>query len=190
MPDYIATLRDRLEHLKPSELVSESMRRASVLAIFLNKNGETHLLFTHKAKGIGYHSDQISFPGGAVEQGETALQAALRETREEIGVRSSAFDILGRFHDDSVPVSGFIITPFAAFLKTEPAFRLQQSEVVEVFTVPFAFFMDESHYQPGRVKILDNELVISGYTYEDHFIWGLTCRFIRSLVDIIRTVTR
>ncbi len=189
MPDYIAVVRDRLKHIKPSELVSDSMRRASVLAIFLNKNGETHLLFTQRAKGIGYHSDQISFPGGSMEKGETALHAALRETYEEIGVESSELEILGRFHDDSVPLSGYIITPYAAILKTEPVFNLQISEVVEVFTVPFEFFMDESNYKPARVRIIDNEFTINGYTYDKYFIWGLTCRFIRSLVDIIRSVT-
>ncbi len=189
MPDYIAILRDRLKHLKPNTLVSESMRKASVLAIFLDKNGVPHLLFTLRAKGIGYHSDQVSFPGGAIEKGETALRAALRETHEEIGVESSWLEIIGRFHDDSVPVSGYIITPYAAVLKKEPVLRLQKSEVVEAFTVPFEFFMDESNYKPGRVMIMDSEFSIQGYNYDNRFIWGLTCRFIRSLVDIIRSVT-
>lgn len=183
--DYVEILRDKLGHLKPRELVSEEMRRASVLAIFLNKDSVTHLLLTKKAQDIGYHSDQISFPGGSIEKGETPLQAGLRETEEEIGIKPGALEIIGRFHDDSVPVSGYIITPFAGLLKTEPLFKLQESEVVEIFTVPFWFFMDESNYKPGTVTIMDNEFSVQGYYYDNRFIWGLTCRFIRSLVEII-----
>ena len=162
------------------------MRRASVLAIFLDNGiGVPRLLLTKKAQDIGYHSDQVSFPGGALEKGETALDAALRETREEIGIDGSEFEILGRFHDDSVPISGFIITPFVAVLRSEPAFRLQKSEVVEAFTVPFDFFMDESNYTARTVNIRESEFSVSGYVYGDYFIWGLTCRFIRSLIEII-----
>ncbi|MCL4557565.1 MAG: CoA pyrophosphatase [Deltaproteobacteria bacterium] len=184
--DYVAILRDRLKHLQPRELHADRMRRASVLAVFLDGDSGARLLFTKKAQDIGYHSDQVSFPGGSIEKGETALEAALRETREEIGLTDSGLEILGRFHDDCVPISGYIITPYVAVLKGEPAFRLQRSEVVEVFTVPFDFFMDEANYGSGKVVIRESEFLVNGYTYGSYFIWGLTCRFIRSLIEIMK----
>jgi len=161
------------------------MKRASVLAIFLNTSDKTHILFTEKAHNIGYHSDQVSFPGGSIEKNETALEAALRETKEEIGIEKDALDILGRFHDDSVPVTGYIVTPYAAFLRIKPEFKLQSAEVTDIFTVPFEFFLNESNYKSQSILLRGNKLMFDGYKYMDHIIWGLTCRFIRSLVEII-----
>ncbi|MGC8578867.1 MAG: NUDIX hydrolase [bacterium] len=186
MIDYIYVLKEKLKNIKPRELYSSKMKRAAVLAIFYNTPEETQLIFTKKAQGIGYHSDQVSFPGGSVENNETPLQAALRETEEEIGIHRKDLDIIGRFHDDSVPISKYIVTPYAAALKTKPEFKLQASEVKEVFTVPFKYFLDELNYTPQVVVIQGNELTVDGYKYENHIIWGLTCRFIRTLVEIVR----
>jgi 8-oxo-dGTP pyrophosphatase MutT (NUDIX family) len=184
--DYTAILKEKLKYLKPRELFSEKMKKAAVLALFFNTNGDTELILTRKAQGIGYHSDQISFPGGTVEEKETTVQAALRETKEEIGIDKKFIEVIGRFHDDSVPISKYIVTPYAALLKTQPVFKLQTSEVKEIFTVPFEFFLDESNYIPQNVIIRGNELTVDGYNYNDRIIWGLTCRFIRTLVEIIK----
>ncbi len=186
MIDYTAILREKLKYLKPRELYSDRMKKAAVLALFATTSGDTELILTRKAQGIGYHSDQISFPGGTVEEKETTVQTALRETKEEIGIEKRYIEIIGRFHDDSVPISKYIVTPYAALLKTKPVFKLQASEVKEVFTVPFDFFMDELNYTPQQVMIRDNALTVDGYNYHDRIIWGLTCRFIRTLVDIVK----
>lgn len=186
MIDYISILRKKLKHIKPRELYSDKMKKAAVLSIFYNTPQGTELIFTKKAHGIGYHSDQVSFPGGSVESNETPLEAALRETREEIGIDEKELEVIGRFHDDSVPISRYIVTPYVAVLKVQPHFKLQVSEVKEVFTVPFRYFLDESNYLPQVVEIQGNELSVDGYNYNNHVIWGLTCRFIRNLVEIVK----
>lgn len=186
MIDYISLLKEKLKYLKPRELYSDKMKKAAVLVIMFNTAEGTQLILTKKAQGIGYHSDQVSFPGGSVEKRETPLQAALRETKEEIGIDKKYLEIIGRFHDDSVPISRYIVTPFVASLKTVPTFKLQTSEVKEVFTVPFEFFLDESNYTQQRVSVRGNELNVEGYNYDNHIIWGLTCRFIRTLVEIVK----
>jgi mutator protein MutT len=50
-------------------------------AIILLKDGQIALIERHRA---GQH--YFTFPGGHVEPGETPEQAALRETREELGI--------------------------------------------------------------------------------------------------------
>lgn len=49
---------------------------------FILKDGQ--LLLIRKKRGLG--AGKINAPGGRLEPGETALQSAIRETREEVGV--------------------------------------------------------------------------------------------------------
>ena len=49
-----------------------------------------------------------SFPGGLCEEGENPINAAIRETWEELGIKPDLIDILGALTElpDSVTVSG------------------------------------------------------------------------------------
>ncbi len=185
MDTYINVLKENLKHLTPREIISQDMKKAAVIAIFLNISDKTHLLFIKKADDIGYHSGQVSFPGGTIEKGETPIEAALRETEEEIGIGKSKLEILGRFDDDSAIISNFIVTPFAAILKDIPEFTLQKSEVKEAFTVPFEFLLKEANYREQRIEMLNTEFLTDGYEYKGHIIWGLTNRLVRRLVEIV-----
>lgn len=52
--------------------------------IFIIRDGR--ILLIHKKRGIG--AGKINGPGGKFEAGETALQCALRELREELGIQA------------------------------------------------------------------------------------------------------
>lgn len=71
------------------------IRQAAVLVPLCSSNGEACCLFTLRSAFLSSHSNQICFPGGAVEPGETLEAAALRETVEEIG-DAGTVSILGR----------------------------------------------------------------------------------------------
>jgi len=51
------------------------------------------LLTKHKTRGM-------EFPGGKVEQNETAEQAAIREVKEETGARVESIQYIGQYHVD------------------------------------------------------------------------------------------
>jgi 8-oxo-dGTP pyrophosphatase MutT (NUDIX family) len=71
---------------------------------------EAALILTRRALHLRHHPDQWAFPGGRVDAGESAEQAALRELAEEVGLDLDASAVLGRL-DDFVTRSGFVITP-------------------------------------------------------------------------------
>ena len=49
---------------------------------------EWHMLFTRRTDRVQSHKGQVSFPGGACDEGETTPeQTALREAEEEIGMQ-------------------------------------------------------------------------------------------------------
>lgn len=54
---------------------------------------DNQVLLIHKKRGLG--AGKISAPGGKIEPGETALESAIRETREEVGVVPIAPEFFG-----------------------------------------------------------------------------------------------
>jgi 8-oxo-dGTP diphosphatase len=61
---------------------------------FVIRNGQ--ILLIHKKRGLG--AGKINGPGGRLEPGETAEEAAIRETQEEVGVTPSGLEQLGELH--------------------------------------------------------------------------------------------
>ena len=66
------------------------LKCAAVLVPLVWQDDEWHLLFTRRTDKVESHKGQVSFPGGACDEGETTPeQTALREVEEEIGIQSS-----------------------------------------------------------------------------------------------------
>ena len=70
-------------------------QQAAVLVPVIDYGDKMHVLFTQRALHLRHHPGQISFPGGRIEAGETAVAAALRETEEEVGISAAKVKILG-----------------------------------------------------------------------------------------------
>src|SRR5258708_21165623 len=86
------------------------LRQASVAICITEHKGETSLLLIRRAMRLRAHAGQWALPGGRLDPGETASEAALREMAEEVGISlgaSAGFGLLG----DYVGRSGDVITP-------------------------------------------------------------------------------
>ena len=71
------------------------MRTAAVMVPIIKNNYRYELLLTKRAQHLKDHAGEICFPGGSMEQTDgDHLEAALRETREEVGINSTEIEIL------------------------------------------------------------------------------------------------
>lgn len=100
------------------------------------------LLLTRRSMRLRSHAGQWALPGGRVDEGESAEQAALRELQEEVGLVLGEETILGRL-DDYVTRSGYAITPVVVWAGEARRLALNPDEVASIHRIPVAEFMRE-----------------------------------------------
>lgn len=160
----------------------EATRPASVLVPLIL--GETpSILFTRRTEHLSRHAGQISFPGGRNDPGETAEQAALRETHEEIGLHPSAVRTVGRL-SPYVTVSQFQVTPVIGLVQPGFSLALQADEVAEAFEVPLAYLLDRRHYHDYVISTPQHR-TSRAITWQDRVIWGATAGMLWMLVNTL-----
>lgn len=158
---------------------------AGVLVPFQNIHDEAYLLLTLRTDKVAQHKNQIAFPGGAFESNDkNILETALRETEEEIGIKSNEVEVWGLF-DDYLTISFFKITPVVASVPYPYEFQLQENEIAEIFSVPFSIFLESKFFEEKVWEKNGHQYPVYYYYYKDYMIWGITAFIINSLVDKI-----
>jgi 8-oxo-dGTP pyrophosphatase MutT (NUDIX family) len=119
-------------------IASEDLRPAAALLLIYPHDDEWHVPFTVRGSGLRHHAAQISLPGGRIDPGESAEEAALREAHEEIGVLPAAVEVLGRLSPLPIPISGHLLQPIVGMLSQRPTYVLAEHEVDRIIEVPLA----------------------------------------------------
>ena len=178
-------------------------KRFGVLIPLVEIDGEIHMLFEMRSSKIKTQPGDVCVPGGALEDGETIVQCALRETWEEIGIEPSEIEVLGEFDVQHEPERLSLHT-VVGILKEESLnhIKINPAEVAEVFTVPVRFFMEtepeiymtdfvqtakdfpyEKYGIRRDYKWSEFKREVPVYVYEDHVVWGMTCRILRWFIQ-------
>jgi 8-oxo-dGTP pyrophosphatase MutT (NUDIX family) len=100
-------------------------------------DGGASFVLTRRAAGLRAHAGQWALPGGRIDPGESAFQAALRELAEEVGLRLDEAAVLGRL-DDYATRSGFVVTPVVAWAGHDVALHANPAEVASIHRVALA----------------------------------------------------
>lgn len=117
-------------------LPDDGRRRAAVAEVLVaDDDGRACFLITRRAATLRNHTGQWALPGGRIDTGETAEDAALRELREEVGLTLQPAAVLGLL-DDYGTRSGYLITPVVVWGGTACTLVPNPAEVAKVFRVP------------------------------------------------------
>jgi 8-oxo-dGTP pyrophosphatase MutT (NUDIX family) len=169
-------------------VLDQPARAASVLLTLLERPGGLTVLFTERAAHLKDHAGQISFPGGRIDDRETAVDAAVREAHEEIGLEPAEVEVLGAL-DDLLTGTGFLITPVVGYVAGgEFVATPDPTEVASVFEVPLDFICEpasiaETYRERLGTRFRTYELRHGGY-----WIWGATAAILVSFRDLISQV--
>jgi 8-oxo-dGTP pyrophosphatase MutT (NUDIX family) len=118
--------------LKPNFEHKLPPKPGSVLILLYPDGDAIKFPLTLRADYLGAHSGQISLPGGKAEPGENYIETALRECEEEIGVKESSIDVIGRLSDFFVIPSNFLVAPVVGVCRSKPEFNADPVEVVKI----------------------------------------------------------
>ena len=160
--------------------------RASVLIPLILRADGVSLLLTQRTLHLTQHPGQISFPGGRFEVGDaSAIDTALRETEEEVGLHRRHVDVIGTLPDYTTS-TGYIVTPVVGLIT--PPFDLcaDPSEVAEIFEVPLAFLMDGVNHHRLSMPFDGGRRSFYAMPYQRFYIWGATAGMLRNLFHLLR----
>lgn len=166
---------------------------AAAVLVPLVMRQELTLLLTERSTRLSTHSGQVAFPGGRTDDSDVdAVDTALREATEEIGLPRDHVEVLGTL---PIYVTGtaYIITPVVALVK--PGFVLQPNpdEVADVFEVPLRYLMNPAHHRRHEFEFdgvtrqwlsmpyVDRGSITEGADAKERYIWGATAGMLRNL---------
>ncbi|HEX2051601.1 MAG TPA: CoA pyrophosphatase [Actinomycetota bacterium] len=181
--DFETRVAEALARHRPRRETDAGGRAAAVL-IPVVAAPEPTLVFTVRTNDMPSHKGQISFPGGRLHEGETAADAALRESEEEVGLERARVRLLGELDTFPTYVTGFVVTPFVGWVDGPARLRPNPAEVAEILEVPLADLVDDIRREPGFAHG-GRTFPTEAWVWNDHVIWGVTARVLRLFLHVL-----
>ncbi|MGH7015025.1 MAG: CoA pyrophosphatase [Stellaceae bacterium] len=173
--------------LSPDEKLPSGLRPAAVLVPIVDRPAGLGVLLTQRHEKLSAHAGQISFPGGRVEPSDAdAVAAALRETREEIGLSADRITVIGRL-DTYITGTGFEIVPVVALLAPPLPLAPDPREVTEIFEVPLAVVADRANYRQETRELKNGLRTYFVLAHDGRNIWGATAGILVNLAEVLTT---
>ncbi len=189
MFEYLSQTINSISGLEDWELAeSTQLHRSAVLIPIVLKNDKPYIILTRRSQNLNHHPGQISFPGGRVEpEDKNAVDTAVRETHEEIGIKQEQIDIAG-FIDKYTTASNFIITPVVGIINSDYQSQIDPVEVDYIFEAPCDILLNTNNYQRNEIVWQGEKRLFWEINYKEHHIWGATAAILRNMA--IRLASR
>lgn len=182
----MSPLERRIQLLNHDYNLEVARDAAVMMLVYPDKNSAMIALIVRNSyKGV--HSSQVAFPGGKVEKNESILDAALRETQEEIGVDPAEVTIVRAFSSVFIPPSNFNVYPFLGFCNSRPNFIPDPREVSAMALFSMADILDDSSLTSVSVNAsYSTDILVPAFTIRNTVIWGATAMMLQELKDVLK----
>jgi 8-oxo-dGTP pyrophosphatase MutT (NUDIX family) len=158
---------------------------AVLVPIFLDAEGEPHLVLTRRREDLRRHAGEISFPGGREDREDADLvETALREAEEEIGLPREAVNVVGALQPTPTIATDYAVYPFVGIIEPGMEWTLSPREVAAVLELS----LRDLRAGYGRRRLIRRGVPFRTdvYVVGEDLIWGATARILGDLLDRIR----
>ncbi|MCB9126919.1 MAG: CoA pyrophosphatase [Ardenticatenales bacterium] len=171
-------------HRVVAEARSRGCREGAVLLLLYPRNDVPYVVLTERTAHLRSHAGQISLPGGRIDAGESAVEAALREAWEELRVPAAALTVLGRLSELYIPPSNYCLQPIVAVAEARPDFHPQPNEVALVIETPLEVLLDPANHHEELRFLAGEERRIPYFWFDPHKIWGATAMILNEFLAV------
>lgn len=165
------------DDLDPHEF--DTITPAAVL-VPVTRRARPGLILTVRHGDLRTHAGQVAFPGGRIDPGEGAEEAALREAWEELAIPARSVDLIGPL-DPYLTGTGFRVTPMVGLLAPDLPLQPNPGEVEDWFEAPLDRLLDPAHHHRERATWKGRMRTYWRIAYEGYNIWGATAAMIVGL---------
>ena len=155
-------------------------RQAAVLVLLRWDGAQWLLPLTCRPQG-GIHAGQICFAGGGIDAGESEVDAALRECREETGWSPERGEVLGQLSPIYVYASNNYVSCVLAATDSQPNWTPDEREVAELIEVPLAHLCNDASNHTTTVTRRGFSTEARCFRWKQYDIWGATSMIISEL---------
>ena len=161
------------------ELRAKAEVPAAVLVAITDRH-EPGVILTVRREHLRTHAGQVAFPGGRLDPGEDAAQAALREAHEELLLDPAAAELVGAIEAYRT-VTGFVVTPVIGVVPPDLPLTPHEHEVADWFEAPLAFLLDAANQQYRSALFRGQTRHYYEIVWNGRRIWGATAAMIVNL---------
>ena len=158
----------------------ETLGSPAAVLVAITDRPAPGLILTLRHANLRTHAGQVAFPGGRIDDGETARQAALREAEEELALDRAHVRILGQA-DPYRTVTGFAVIPVIAILPPDLTLVPNPAEVEDWFEAPLDFVLDPINQQRMSTEYKGRTRHYYQINWEGRPIWGATAAMLVNL---------
>ena len=163
------------------EQIMQTLSPAGVLIPLLERADGLSVLLTQRSAELKHHAGQISFPGGRMDERDAdVVQAALRETHEEVGIPPEAIVVIG-YLAPMPTVTGYAVTPVIGHVSNDVSVEVDRTEVEYAFEVPLPFLLDERNQLAAQREYMGRTIPTVEFHYDGERIWGATAHMLVEL---------
>jgi peroxisomal coenzyme A diphosphatase NUDT7 len=169
---------------QPPPFLTPNSREAAVLVALFSGPLGAEVVLTRRSSTMLHHRGEISFPGGGVDPGETPVEAALRESFEEVALDPALVTVVGELDHISTMVSRNIIVPVVGTLTGRPEMHPAAAEVDRILTVPLVELAGTDVYREEMWGTAPFERPLHFFELDDETVWGATGRILLQLLAV------